>query len=80
MYWFPRTTSPQWEGDRYAVYSPANHLTGLSRPGWFIASRYCQRPRGWDPSGEHAGDLPSAYLDEIEAKLENHFWDNRGRR
>lgn len=78
--WFPRTTKPPWEGTRWAVHSPADQLSGLSKAGWFVVNAYVRCDQEFDPQGEEIGVLTARVLDEIYASLERFYWDQRRRR
>ncbi len=75
--WFPRTSKPPREGLRFALKSPAGHLPGLRRPGWFVVNAYVRKPAAFRPRGEELGVLPDAELAELYAKLETFYWEAR---
>ncbi len=74
--WFPRTTKPPFEGTRYAVHSPAGHVAGLTKPGWFVVNAYVRRSEAFAPSGDALGVFPPALLEKLYQRLENLYWDS----
>lgn len=74
--WFPRTSKRPREGERFAVYSPAGQIDGLSKSGWFITNVFVRRAPGYRPEpARHLGVLPTEVLDAIYAKLARQYWD-----
>ena len=76
--WFPRTTKPPWEGDRYAVQSPPDESLGLSSSGWFVVNAYVRKRATFDPKGEDRGVVDDALLQALYKRLENFYWDQTG--
>jgi hypothetical protein len=72
--WFPRTAKRPWEGERYAVFSPARSLPKLELDGWFLADQYVTRPSHVAVEGEPCGRVDQAVLDALYAMLRGHYW------
>lgn len=73
--WFPRTTKEPWPDERgWAVFSPADHLPGLHRKGWFLAHMFLYRVDCYRPTGEACGIVEASYLDALHTTLEGFFW------
>lgn len=68
------------EGERWAVYSPPDHLPKLGRKGWFAANAFVTRLPGFEPaSADPCGVLPAAYVTSIYDRLRNFFRDRYSR-
>jgi hypothetical protein len=74
--WFPRSASqPRGASSRWALFSPAHQLSGLASPGWFLVDCHQYHAAGYHPSANPCGVLPEPFVDALEARLGDFFWD-----